>query len=402
LQVSFGEDSTELARRVERDWRAWCEAADLADKLRVKHESKVRDGECFATLNRNAGLDHPVQLDVRLVECDRVETPWELRDRADVVDGIEFDAAGNPVAYYVSRTHPGDRLTFGAGFITDYQRVLARDVLHWFRADRPGQARGVSELAPALNLFGQLRRYTLATVTAAEFAATVAGVMETDLPPPDDGSAITVSEATEVPMAPGSLLTLASGWKANFSKGEQPNATYGDFKGEILAEAGRSAGAPRDIVTADASNFNFASVRIGQLPYQRGVWIERRRDRRQLDKLFRAWWSEYTLIPEAEGGPPPGLPPLADAAWDWHWDGFAWMDPAKDAAAVESRLAMNLTTLSEECAAEGKDWEEVLEQRYREKAREKELAAKYGVEVGPPGMAPEPAMDDEFEEVAGG
>jgi lambda family phage portal protein len=387
LQLNLGESGRERARKVEAAWRAWCEAADLADKLRVKHESKVRDGECFALLTRNESIAHPVKLDVQLVECDRVETPWGVDLGGSVQDGIQFDRLGNPVAYYVSRTHPGDLAA-----TTEYDRVAAANVLHWFRADRPGQVRGVSELAASLNLFGQLRRFTLATLTAAETSATIAGVLETDMPPPDDGSAVPVDVATEIPLAPGSLLTLSHGWKAQGFKAEQPVSTYGEFKGEILAEAGRGPGAPRSLTTADSSAFNFSSARLDHLPYQRGVWIERRRDRRQLDKLFAAWWAEYTLIPEAAGGAPAGLPDFATITWDWHWDGFSWMDPAKDAQAVQSRLDMNLTTLAEECAAEGKDWEESLEQRARELARIKELEVRYGVKFGPAdAAAPAPA-----------
>jgi lambda family phage portal protein len=406
LQLNLGEGQTDKARVIEAAWRAWCEAVDLADKLRIKHESKVRDGECFALLTRNDDIPHPVKLDVRLVECDRVDTPWGQVGDPSVVDGIQFDRAGNPVAYWVSRTHPGDSFA-----TTEYDRVDAANVLHWFRPDRPGQVRGVSELAPGLNLFGQLRRYTLATVLAAEFAATVAGVMETDLPPPDDADPVTVSQGTEIPLAPGSLLTLASGWKASAFKAEQPTATYGEFKGEVLAEAGRGPGAPRSLTTADSSAFNFSSARLDHLPYQRGVWIDRRRERKQLDKLFAAWWAEYTLIPESQGGAPQGL--LAGATWDWHWDGFAWMDPQKDAQAAQSRLDMNLTTLAELCSAEGSDWEEVLEQRARELARIKELEAKHGIKFGPADAATKPAesepepspadtLEDEPSEVAGG
>jgi capsid protein len=36
-------------------------------------------------------------------------------------------------------------------------------------------------------------------------------------------------------------------------------------------------------------------------------------------------------------------------------------------------MAINVTTLADECAAQGADWEEVLEQRARENAKMKEL-----------------------------
>ena len=391
-------DVRSLARLVERDWRAWCEAVDLADRLRVMHESRVRDGDCFALLTDNDAVPHPVKLDVQLVESDQVDTPLgKVGDRA-VVDGVELDRRGNAVAYFVSREHPGDRLP-GFGLGTDFVRVPAGNVLHWFRPDRPGQARGVSELAPSLSLFAHLRRYTLATVLAAEFAATAAGVMKTDLPPPEDADPITVAQGQEIPLAPGSLLTLASGWDATQLKAEHPTTTYGEFKHELIAEMGRPANAPRNLTSGDSSQFNFASGRLDHLPYQRGVWLERRRLGVVLRKLFAAWWAEYTQIPESEGGAPQGVPPLAGAVIDWQWDGFASLDPVKETAAVESRLNLMLTTLAEECAAEGKDWEENLEQWFKEAARKKELAAKYGVELAGPTAKPAPPPRAESDEV---
>ncbi len=55
-------------------------------------------------------------------------------------------------------------------------------MIHYFRADRPGQSRGIPEITPALPLFAQLRRYTLAVLAAAETAADFAAVLYTDAP----------------------------------------------------------------------------------------------------------------------------------------------------------------------------------------------------------------------------
>jgi capsid protein len=82
---------------------------------------------------------------LRLVEADRVGTPdLNAAAAANAVDGIVFDAAGNPVEYHVLKDHPGD----GFHAVRDYDRVPADAVLHWFRADRPGQARGVPDILP--------------------------------------------------------------------------------------------------------------------------------------------------------------------------------------------------------------------------------------------------------------
>ena len=64
----------------------------------------------------------------------------------------------------------------------DYDRLPATTVIHWFRADRPGQARGIPDIMPALPLFAQLRRFTLAVIAAAETAADFAGMLYTDAP----------------------------------------------------------------------------------------------------------------------------------------------------------------------------------------------------------------------------
>jgi capsid protein len=101
--------------------------------------ARATDGEAFAVLTSNPRLTTPVQLDLRLVEADRVGTPDASAIATNAVDGIVFDVAGNPVEYHVLKDHPGD----GYHAVRDYDRVPADAVLHWFRADRPGQARGV-------------------------------------------------------------------------------------------------------------------------------------------------------------------------------------------------------------------------------------------------------------------
>jgi len=68
--------------------------------------------------------------------------------------------------------------------------VPADAVVHWFRSDRPGQHRGIPEITPALPLFAQLRRYTLAVIAAAETAADFAAVLFTDAPANGEAQAL--------------------------------------------------------------------------------------------------------------------------------------------------------------------------------------------------------------------
>ena len=171
-------DDAETNRRIEREFTAWAKAVGLPEKLRTLRMARDTDGEAFAVLISNPQLATPVQLDLRLVEADRVGTPDLNAAAANAVDGIVFDAAGNPVEYHILKDHPGD----GYSISREYDRVPAAAVIHWFRADRPGQARGVPDILPALPLFAQLRRFTLAVIAAAETAADFAGILYTDAP----------------------------------------------------------------------------------------------------------------------------------------------------------------------------------------------------------------------------
>ena len=56
-------------RFVEQEFFAWADAICLAEKLRTMRLARVSDGESFALLTNNPGIDSPVQLDLKLVEA---------------------------------------------------------------------------------------------------------------------------------------------------------------------------------------------------------------------------------------------------------------------------------------------------------------------------------------------
>jgi capsid protein len=70
--------------------------------------ARAQDGEAFAILVNNPAIEHPVKLDLRLIEADLVTSPLAHILDEDEVDGIRLDVFGNPVAYRVLNDHPGD------------------------------------------------------------------------------------------------------------------------------------------------------------------------------------------------------------------------------------------------------------------------------------------------------
>ncbi len=372
-------DDAEANRLVEQQFDEWATAINLPEKLRTMRIARAESGEAFAMLLSNPKIDSLVKLDLRLIEADQVATP-ELAgpdSPSNAVDGIVFDSFGNPVEYHLLRSHPGDP----CGGSLEYQRVPAAAMIHYFRADRPGQSRGVPEITPALPLFAQLRRYTLAVLAAAETAADFAAVLFTDAPA--NGEAQEVEPMDLVELERRMATVLPGGWKLGQVHAEQPATGYGEFKKEILNEISRCLSIPYNVAACNSSGYNYASGRLDHQTYYKSIRV----DQAQLaavvlDRVLRAWLDEAVLVSE--------LLPLwmrtaafRDLPHQWFWDGMEHVDPAKEAAAQATRLASLTTTLAYEFARQGRDWETELRQRAKEVALLNELGLAQAAQPSP-------------------
>lgn len=350
------------ATPIERSWESWAKAVKLARKLRCMRQCLSRDGEAFAVLVSNPKINHPIKLDLRLVEADQVTTPGLVSENA--VDGIIFDEHGNPQTYHILRTHPGDVL-----HNMEVDEIPAEYVIHWFRLERPGQKRGVSLLAPALPLFSKLRRYTLAVLGAAEAAAMQAGVLYTDGTPSDDDVEGEAFEAVELER--NMFTTLPGGYRLEQLKAEQPTTTYSEFKAELIDEAARCENVPSNVARGNSSAYNYASGRLDNQMFGRAQHVDHSEvEEEVIDRIFAAWLDEAAREP---GIIPDGFPPLSECTHQWIWEGREHVDPGKEANAQATRLANLTTSLSEEWANRGKDWEAGVRQIARERALLAEL-----------------------------
>jgi lambda family phage portal protein len=331
-------------------------------------QAKLIDGESFAAMITNPKLDG-VQLDLRMIEAEQVSTPLatvkeKTSYEGSLVDGLEFDAVGNVTSYTVLRYHPGSNYHVSE---IDYAKIPAEQMFHWFTQIRPAQNRGLSEVAPCLRLFADLRRYTGAVIAAAETAADFAAFIHSNSPAAevDEVEAFAAMEIEQ-----RSLVTLPEGWNVSQLRAEQPTATFADFRRNIISEIGRSLQIPYAIAALDSSSHNYASARMDAQLYTTNIRVQRDEiERTILDRLFVAWLQEANLVGDISRQ-------MGDAEsldWSWQWDGKDHVDPIKEAKATETRLATNTTTLAAEYARQGKSWEQELNQRAVELKKMQEL-----------------------------
>jgi capsid protein len=230
----------------------------------------------------------------------------------------------------------------------------------------------VPEITPVLPLFAQLRRFTLAVLSAAEAAADFAGILYTDAPP--NGEAEQVEPMDLIELERNMLLTMPGGWKMSQVEPMQPATTYAEFKKEILNEIARCLNMPFNVAAGNSSGYNYASGRLDHQTYFKSIRVDQAfLAGKALDAILAAWLWEYALEAGLVGHIPMNglsriLPPH-----QWFWDGMEHVDPAKEASAQETRLKNHTTTLAHEYARQGKDWEAELRQRARETALMREL-----------------------------
>lgn len=375
LHVFF--EDKELNKRIEWAYCEWAERIDLASKLRSMRVAKFQDGEAFAVLysNENRGDSFP-KLDLMPIDAERVAGDYGSDDQT--IDGIKLDQYGNPVSYRVLTNHPGSLSSddWGANITTadtEARIYPASSIIHWYRRTLPEQHRGAPEIAAALNLFALLRRYTIAVVDAAETAADIAAFLTVE---PDIGAMERlIPQAMEgLDIRRNQIMTLPEGTNIQQLRAEQPTTTYGDFKRELLGEIGRSLQIPVNLISGNSSGYNYASGRLDHQEFQKAIRLQQTQASiTVMNPIFRAWFAEWALANE---------PSLRDVyvPIEWYWDGFEHVDPVKEAQAQALRLANGVTNLQIELGKQGRDWEDALDQFYKERAASRELAKKYGVQ----------------------
>lgn len=359
-QSSSYEDLAEVARL----FRDWADEVNLWGKLWTMRVSKAQDGEAFAIMRTNPRLQGSVQLDLQLVEAEQVTDGMMGTDFLDPrkVDGLELDDFGNPLVYKVLMDHPGDLVVNQEPI-----RISASQMLHWFRCDRPGQVRGIPEITPALPLFAQLRRFTLATLTAAETAADIAALLKSTLPSDDEDLP---ASWEQIPIERGTMTTLPEGYDLAQMKAEHPTTTYEMFKREILCEIGRALQLPKMVTLLDASKYNYSSGRLDKQTTDRAIDVERYQcDLQILRKIWGAWFAEAVRI---TGYLPASVEAGMAVRPRWLWQQLGHVDREKEANGAAAELANTTTTLADECARSGLDYREVIRQRARELAELRE------------------------------
>ncbi len=382
LQLDSG--NPEFDNECENRFMAWAKDCDfyrslnLVEILRMAMATElVQRGESIIVFanDEQAGRNQ-IKLRIAIISAERLSNPYTIADSEKFHDGIMFDAVGRPDKYCILKSHPGSQW-MSSSF--DYDVYPASRVIHFFVVDHPGQTRGIPWITPSLPICANMRRFTLATVNAAETAANISGTIHTSDATIDESEDVESNDVIDIER--NALLTLPAGYQASQFKPEQPVATYEMFKAELINELARPLNMPYNVAAANSKNYNYASGRLDHQEYDKNIrTIQRLGEAKILNRIFATWLQEAYFLPDFFDNKP-AFDDVANAisSVQWFWTPRKHVDPVKEADAQSIKLRSGSTTLAEEYAEQGKDWQRETRQRIKELSFIIKIAQEEGV-----------------------
>ncbi len=329
-------------------------------------EHLVVDGEALVLLH-----PEPDGLRLQVVapeQLDRSKSA-ELSDGRIIAQGVEIDAQGRRLAYWILPTRPdGEFANFAPA-----QRIEAEYCLHVFRPMAAGQVRGISWLAPAIITANELDQLTDALLVSAKTAAMLSAFV-TDLNQMGGGSAFGEPDANgEISLEPGTIRRLGPGESVEFLTPQQLRDAPAFLTMNLRALAA-ALSIPEFMLSGDLSQANYSSLRGGLIPFrqrvealQYGVLAPQ-----FLNRVWRAWLAVEVLAGRLDAP--------ADTAAEWIPPRQPWVDPAKDLAAVREALSLGLMSRSQAVAEMGWSIDALDAEIAADRQREKDLGLTFGGE----------------------
>lgn len=391
--LGMSEDEADAwEKRTEAEWRLLTESTDIdvagtlnfAGIQELSLRSVLENGDIFILTPAKKRNDKPYQLQLQMIEADRVCNKNNTGDTETLSGGIKKDKSGAPVEYHVLEGHPGNIYSKNNTWkiIKAYGPKTGRkNVLHLYRKIRVGQTRGVPDLAPVIEELKQLGRYTEAEVTAAVISSFFTVFIKTEygdglglMQPTTETGAKTSDK--DYKMAAGAILDLGPNEDIATANPGRPNQVFDQFVLAITRQIGVALELPFEVLikhfTRSYSAARAALLEAWRFYMGRRKWLA--------DMLCRPVYELFLTEAVAAGRiSAPGFlsgDPLVRAAYlgsKWTGPAKGQIDEEREIKAAEKRLNLGLTTLSEETAAiTGGDWELKHPQRAKEVAKRRE------------------------------
>jgi lambda family phage portal protein len=385
------EGREDLNAEIESLFQRWARHADVTGRLTFYEIQKLafqevkEAGECLIHFtNVSTDRARPLTLALEMIDADRLADDMQTFRKSQTNDneirrGVELDANGRPVAYWIYPYHPYDV----SGAWARPVRVPASECLHLFNSERIGQTRGVSMFAPVVGWLKQLGYYVENELQASAVASCFTAAVKTLAGPADSGLLSTDANSTDTDgntfeyLQPGMVARLLPGEEIEVINPSRPNSQAEPWINLMLRSIAVGSGVSYERMARDYSQTNYSSARASDLEDRREFRIEQDWIVEHLCEPVWERFIETAVLEDKIALEPDEL--IGEygiyTRHNWQKPGWEWVDPVKEATASQQALDANLTTLADELGQRGRDLHDTLMQR----AYETELIRDLGL-----------------------
>ncbi len=385
-------------QRLKQLWDDWVKEADHDGLLDAYGQQTLAaraffsDGEVLLRrryTSPSEGLSVPLQLQLLEGDLLPVEKNEARAGGGEILHGIEFDANDKRVAYHLYRRHPGEynRLNIG-GMAT--VPVPAHDIAHVFQPLRPGQIRGVPELATVLLRLHSLDNFDDAVLFRQEVSNLFAGFVTkpssvpmgpgADIDPMTGQQIVFDSDGFSpvVSLEPGSMQELAPGEEVEFATPPGAGNDYAPFMRQQLMAAAASVGMPYEVLTGDLREVSDRVLRVLLNEFRRAIeQLQWNIFIHQYCNRVWAWWIDACALAGSILMPDFHRTRREYLRVRWVPQGWPYINPVQDVNAQKLAIRAGLTSRSASVLKQGEDPEQVDQENAADNTRADGLGLQY-------------------------
>ncbi len=346
--------------------------------------SQLIDGDTFAIRRFKEHSNAIFGTCIQLISASRVTNPWNYNFEKDIVDGIEFNKDGEPIAYHIKNRTNRDLLDIETKRIPRYidneQHQNKLQVLHLYNKRYPSQSRGEPLLAPAIEKFKQLSRYSEAELAAAVLNAFFTAFVTTEtgkgvLPSREERSVAGLVDykkpapkRSKSKFGPMTIFNLLPGEKVDTSTPGRPSPQFDLFVNSVLKQIGPSIGLPYEVLTQHFSS-SYSAARAALLQAWKFFKIRRKWLILGFCQPTYEWVIEEAIMRGMLEAPGFFEDPLKRALYlqtEWIGSEMPSIDRSKDAKADKTDLENRTTSRRQIIESRGKDPDKIASELKKE------------------------------------
>jgi len=415
LGITNRKELRTLARQMQAEWRLFADdprkTCDAQRKLtmnglfRLFCRTMLTAGEMTAVMSwrdPSKGMAQRYSTCVLAIDPDRLCNPDGQPVTSTLRGGIEMDGLGEPIAYHVRNAHVGDYWASDQSStwtrvarVTSWGRPI---FIHGFEPEREGQTRGISPFVSLISRLRMIGKHADHELAAAAANALNVAFVETQLPPEEVAQRLSpreptyagysnsvVKHFTENPAKVGGVRipVFPPGSTMKMNSTPRQTSSFSSFQTAFLRSIAAAMGLSYEQLSMDWSQTNYSSARAALNEVWRtikrlsAVFVEQVVTPIYYAVMEEAFAKGYIRLPASAR--PLGMQGLdLEAANDnlavfhampgailrarWIGPGRGFIDPVKEAEAAALRMQSLTSTLENECADQGYDYEDILDQ----------------------------------------